>query len=161
MARINYIKLIISIVASLLAGVIGSGFTSSSIPTWYALLNKPAFNPPNWIFGPVWTTLYILMGISLYLIWNSKKSNTNKKYYKIGIKLFILQLVLNALWSILFFGLQSPFFALLEIILLWISILMTMYYFSKISKTAMYLLVPYLLWVSFASILNLAIYLIN
>ena len=115
----NPLKLIISIFSPLLAGFIGSYFTSPNIPTWYASLNKPFFNPPSWLFGPVWTLLYILMGISLYQIWISQKSKQKTK----AIKLFLIQLVLNSLWSILFFGLQNPFLAFIEIIFLWFLIL--------------------------------------
>lgn len=153
----NTIKLIISIVMCLLAGIIGSLFTSSAIPTWYATLNKPSFNPPSWLFGPVWTLLYILMGISFYLIWTAKKS----KYKSTAIKIFIIQLILNALWSIIFFGAHWIFVAFIEIILMWIFILLSIIKFHKISKTASYLLIPYILWVSFATILTFAIWVLN
>ena len=134
------------------AGTIGSIFTFSAIPNWYAYLNKPFFNPPNWIFGPVWTTLYTLMGISVYLVWKKRK----------GIPFwFWVQLVLNALWSILFFGLQNPILAFVGVIFLWLSIFLTITSFYRIHKTAAYLLVPYLLWVTFASLLNASIALLN
>ena len=134
------------------AGAIGSIFSFSAIENWYAYLNKPFFNPPNWIFGPVWTTLYILMGISAYLVWKKRK----------GIPFwFWIQLVLNALWSILFFGLQSPILAFVGVIFLWLSIFLTITSFYRIHKTAAYLLVPYLLWVTFASLLNASIALLN
>lgn len=149
-------RLFLSIALSLSAGIIGSIFTISSIPTWYTFLNKPVFSPPNWVFGPVWTTLYILMGISYYLIW---ESNTKQKYK--AIKIFLVQLVLNALWSIIFFGLRNPGLALVEVVALWITIVLTIKLFYPISKSAAYLLIPYLLWVSFASILNLFIVLLN
>jgi len=116
------------------------------------------FSPPNWIFGPVWTILYFLMGISLYMVWD--KNLKNKKKDK-AIKTFLLQLTLNLLWSVVFFGLHQPLLALAVIIMLWISIFMTIKYFYKISKISGYLLVPYILWVSFASILNLAITILN
>lgn len=159
MVKVNWWKLIVSIFVCQLAGFIGSFFTVSSIPTWYSTLNKPFFNPPNWIFGPVWIILYLLMGISLYLIWNNKSGKT--KQFKIAITFFISQLVLNSLWSIIFFGLKLPLIAFIEIIVLWIFILLTIIYSYKISKIASYLLIPYILWVSFASILNLSIYLLN
>jgi len=149
------IKLVFSMAICLLAGFIGSVFTTPSIATWYASLNKPAFNPPNWIFGPVWTALYILMGISLCLFWDRKTKS--KKSYAI----FSIQLGLNILWSIIFFALHSPFLAFIEIILLWIAILLTILNFHKVSKTAAYLLIPYICWVSFASVLNLFILLLN
>lgn len=145
-------KLIISLLLPQLAGLVGSLFTFSAIPTWYATLNKPSFSPPNWIFGPVWTTLYILMGISLYLVWSKGKR---------GVALFKFQLVINALWSILFFGLRSPILGLITIIILWTMILALIKIFWKIDKTASVLLWPYLAWVSFASVLNLAILLLN
>ena len=148
-------KLIISILLSLSAGAIGSIFTFRSIPTWYNTLNKPAFNPPNWLFGPVWTTLYILIGISVYLVWTNKKKNTT------AFIIFGTQLFLNALWSILFFGLKNPLIAFIEIILLLAAILYTIIIFYKIDKNAAYLLIPYLFWVSFASILNFSIFYLN
>ncbi len=154
----NISKLVSSIGVCFAVAFIGSAFTLSSIPTWYAQLNKPFFSPPNWIFGPVWTILYFLMGISLFIIWTKDLKNKNKDR---AIKTFILQLILNLLWSLVFFGLHQPLLALMTIILLWISIFMTIKYFYKISKSAAYLLVPYIVWVSFASILNLAIFFLN
>ena len=155
--KINWIKLIVSLALPQLAGIIGSMFTIKSIPTWYAALNKPSFNPPNWIFGPVWISLYILMGISFYIVWiKSDSSNFN-----ILLSLFILQLTLNSLWSIIFFGLKSPGFALLEIIFLWVSILLCIMYFFPVSKIASFFLIPYLIWVSFASILNYYVWKLN
>jgi translocator protein len=153
---INILKLLISIGICLGAAILGSFFTISSIPTWYAALNKPFFSPPNWIFGPVWTTLYILMGISLYLVWISKIKSKQK-----AINLFLIQLGLNALWSIIFFGMKNPILALVDIIALWITIFLTIKTFYTISKLAANLLVPYILWVSFASLLNLMIVVLN
>ena len=147
-------KLIISIVLPFLASAIGSLFTASSVSSWYVTLIKPSFNPPSWVFGPVWTLLYLLMGISLYLVWI-------KKFDKTAFTFFGIQLVLNALWSILFFGLKSPLFAFIEIIFLWVAILVTMIFFYKINRISAYLLVPYILWVSFAAILNFAIFILN
>jgi tryptophan-rich sensory protein len=155
MSKIDYFRLISSIIICQLAGIIGSIFTVSSVSSWYATLNKPFFNPPSWVFGPVWTLLYLLMGISLYLIWN------NKKRTKKALLIFGIQLILNSLWSILFFGLQSPLLAFIEIIFLWSAILLSIIYFYRISKVAAYLLVPYILWVSFAAILNLSIFILN
>ena len=155
MAEINYGKLISSIVICQLAGIIGSLFTVNSVNAWQLTLNKPFFNPPSWLFGPVWISLYLLMGISLYLIWN-KKTKSKK-----ALIIFSIQLFLNSLWSILFFGLQSPFFAFIEIILLWFMILFTIILFHKISRVAAYLLTPYILWVSFAAVLNFAIFYLN
>ncbi len=154
----NTLKLIIAIVVSQLAGIIGSIFTMPSIDGWYALITKPALNPPSWVFGPVWTTLFVLMGISAFLIW---KKGLDQKGVKVALGIFLGQLILNTLWSIIFFGLHSPFWAFIEIIFLWLAILTTIVAFYKISKTAGWLLVPYLLWVSFASYLNYSIYALN
>lgn len=154
--RLNLPKLVASIAICLTAGFLGSFFTISAISTWYSTLNKPFFNPPNWIFGPVWTTLYILMGISLYLLWTAKKKGKGP-----AIKLFLIQLGLNFFWSIIFFGLQNPLLAFAEIIALWIFIFLTIKQSLKIFKPAAYLLYPYLAWVSFASILNLFIVILN
>lgn len=152
----NWPLLIFVIVLSEGAGILGSFFTISSISTWYAALVKPFFSPPNFVFGPVWTILYALMGIALYQILISKK-----KYKQYAIKLYLIQLGLNALWSIIFFGLKNPGLAFIEIIILWVFIFLTMREFKKISKMASYLLYPYLGWVSFASVLNLAIWILN
>jgi tryptophan-rich sensory protein len=151
-------KLILSVVICLGAGAIGSLFTASSIPTWYTTIEKPFFNPPNWIFGPVWTLLFIMMGVALFLVWN--KGWQNKKV-KIAMLIFGIQFLLNILWSILFFGFLSPFYAFVEIIFLWLAILVTIIYFYQISRPASWLLVPYILWVSFASVLNFFIWRLN
>lgn len=158
MSKISYLKLIVSILVCQAAGILGSVFTVSSVSTWYVDLQKPFFNPPSWVFGPVWTLLYLLMGISLYLIWSA---GIKEKDEKLAIIIFFIQLALNTIWSILFFGLQSPFLALIEILFLCAAIAITIYYFYKISKTAAYLLIPYILWVIFAALLNLMIYLLN
>jgi len=145
-------KLLISILICELAGMVGSIFTVSSVKTWYVTnLVKPSFNPPSWVFGPVWTTLFLLMGVALYLVWQKKKIS----------KWFWIQLILNILWSGLFFGLKRPDLAFLEIIILWITILKTIVDFKKVNKSASWLLIPYLLWVSFAAFLNLAIVRLN
>ena len=154
----NITKLVISVLICLLAGFMGSFFTAPSIPTWYATLKKPSFNPPDWLFAPVWTTLFFLMGISLYLVWSK---GLDKEGVKRAVFIFVIQLVLNIAWSFLFFGLKSPFFAFLEIILLWLAILITIIRFYPISKTAAFLLLPYIIWVSFASILNFFIVRLN
>lgn len=151
-------KLIFSIFICLFAGFIGSFFTTPEIPTWFATLQKPSFAPPNWVFAPVWTSLYILMGISLFLVWQKGWEN---KTIKTAIYLFAGQLVLNALWSFVFFGLRSPLLGLMEIVILWVAILATILSFMKVSRTAAYLLIPYILWVSFASIVNFSIWSLN
>lgn len=154
----NFLKLILAILICELVGVVGGFFTVSSIPGWYAGLNKPFFSPPNWIFGPVWTLLYFLMGVSLFLIW---KKGFKKKENKFALKIFGSQLILNLFWSIIFFNLKMPELAFIEVVFLWILIAKTIQAFYKISRTAALILIPYLLWVSFASILNLAIALLN
>jgi len=155
---VNIFKFIVSITLCFVVAFLGSAFTLPSITTWYAQLNKPFFSPPNWIFGPVWTVLYFLMGVSLYIIWNKNLKNKKKED---AIKIFIFQLTLNLLWSLVFFGLHQPLLAFIAIIILWISIFMMIKYFYKISKTSAYLLVPYIIWVTFASILNLAVAVLN
>lgn len=149
-------KLILSIGLCLGAGILGSFFTISAISTWYAALKKPPFSPPNFVFGPVWTTLYGLMGISFYLILISKIKNKT-----LAMALFIFQLILNSLWSIIFFGLRNIGLAFLELVALWIMIFLTIKTFKKISKIASYLLYPYLIWVTFASVLNFSIWILN
>lgn len=140
------------------AGIIGSFFTAASIPTWYATLTKPTLNPPAWVFGPVWTTLFALMGIAAFLIW---RKGWSRKDVKVALGLFFAQLVLNTLWSIIFFGLQNPGAAFVEIVVFWIAIVATIVSFARISKAAAWLLVPYIVWVSFASYLNYMIWMLN
>jgi tryptophan-rich sensory protein len=151
-------SLIFALVLCFAAAALGSVFTTSSITTWYATLDKPVFSPPNWIFGPVWTVLYICMAIALWLVWNTK---TKKKEKPTGEKYFYIQLILNSLWSIVFFGLHNPFLAFAEIIVLWIMIYLTIKNFLSVSRTAGWLLIPYITWVSFASILNLSVAILN
>jgi len=151
-------KFIISVDICLLAGFFGSIFTTPSIPNWYASLNKPSFNPPNWLFAPVWTLLFILMGIALFLMW---QKGLKKKGVKKALGFFIIQLIFNVLWSFFFFKFHSPFWALLDIAVLWLFILLTTIKFFKINKLSGILLLPYLLWVSFASILNYTVYKLN
>lgn len=154
----KFLRLGISVLVCQLAGAIGALFTSSAIPTWYATLQKPGFSPPNWIFAPVWTLLYLLMGVSLYLVWNNGLAEEKTKK---ALFVFALQLVLNIAWSFLFFGLHSPALALAGIIVLWLAILLTMIKFYAVSKTAACILLPYLLWVSFATILNFSVLILN
>lgn len=151
----NVIKLLISLAVPLLIGYAGSVYTMESLSTWYVTLNKPSFNPPDWIFGPVWTTLYVLMGISFFLVWK-KNIRTPFPYL-----IFTAQLVLNFLWSYLFFGLRDPLLGLAGIGLLLVLIIINITVFYKISRAAAYLLIPYLVWVAFASILNCYIYILN
>jgi len=152
----NTLKFIIAIVAPFAAGAIGNLATIPNIPTWYETLNKPWFNPPNEVFGPVWSVLYLLMGLSLYIVWSSKKRTSRNGYIA-----FSVQLVLNSLWSIVFFGLHQPWWALLVILALIFAIIMTMREFWKSSKLSTWLLVPYIAWVSFATCLNFSIAFLN
>jgi len=151
-------KLAISLIACFATAFVGSIFTISAIPTWYAQLAKPSFAPPNWLFGPAWTLLYFLMAISLWLVW---EKGFKAKGVRRAIGIFSFQLLLNALWSIAFFGLKSPLMGFLIIALLWYSILSTIVAFYKIDKRAAWLLLPYIAWVSFASILNFAVMVLN
>jgi translocator protein len=144
-------KLVLSILIPLLVGAVSSFFTAAGVNGWYVTAQKPSFNPPNWIFAPVWTTLYILMGIAMYIVWMAKVNTTIKKT---AIALFVLQLSLNFLWSFIFFKMQQPGWAFAEIVAMWIAILLTIIWFGKISSTAAWLLVPYICWVSFATVLN-------
>lgn len=158
MKKINLLELLLFIIVSELIGSSGSIFTFPAINDWYQFVNKSPLTPPNYIFAPVWTILFLMMGISSYLIFRERK---NDKSVNSALILFAVQFILNILWSILFFGLKAPLFAFIEIIFLWLFILMTILSFIKINKLAGYLLVPYIVWVSFASYLNLMVYLLN
>lgn len=150
--------LIGSIIFCNLAGLIGALLTTTGPGSWYDTLVKPSFTPPSWVFGPIWTTLYILMGISLYLILMEWRDGTD---VQIPLALFGIQLVLNILWSFFFFDLKSSSTGLAGILLLWVFILATIISFFKINRTAALLLLPYLAWVSLASYLNYAIFILN
>lgn len=154
----NAFKLIVAVAVSQAAGVIGALFTTPVIPTWYASLAKPAFNPPSWVFGPVWTTLFLLMGVAAFLVW---QKGLEHKGVRVALGVFLLQLALNTFWSIIFFGMRSPGGAVVEIIFLWLAIAATIFLFYKISKAAALLLVPYIAWVSFAALLTYSIYTLN
>lgn len=153
----NLLKLILCILIPLGIGAISGIATTSKIGTWYKMLNKPFFNPPNYIFGPVWSLLYILMGVSFYLILQS----TNNEKRSLAISIFVFQLILNFLWSFLFFKYQLLGAAFIEILLLWGSIVYMIIVFYRINKTAGIIQIPYLLWVSFASILSGSILWLN
>jgi tryptophan-rich sensory protein len=142
----------------LLIGFLSGFATQSSVGDWYTTLNKPSFNPPNWIFGPVWTVLYIMMGVAAGIVWSK---GFYHKWVKTALYHFGFQLLFNALWSVVFFGFQSPFWALLVILVLMMLILGTIRWFNVVSKTAAYLLIPYFLWVCFASLLNYRIWMLN
>jgi benzodiazapine receptor len=157
MKIIDILKLVASIILCQVAGFLGSLFTTPAIPTWYKTLNKPSFTPPNWIFSPVWISLFLLMGISLFMVWRRQ----DHPKFKTALFFFFVQLILNILWSVSFFGLKSPFLGLIDIILLWIAILLTILNFLKVSKIGGLLLVPYLIWVSFATLLNFFLWILN
>lgn len=147
--------LIFCIIICFLPAIVGFYFTSQAIPTWYATLDKPSFNPPDWIFAPVWTILYLTLAVSLYFIMTSRTKNS------IAIYFFFTQLVLNAVWSILFFGLKNPLLSFIDIIVLWIFTLITIITSARVSKTSSLILIPYLLWITFAMILNYYILVLN
>lgn len=157
MKEIKWPSLLICIAIPLVSGSLSGLAIADSISSWYSMLNKPSFNPPNYLFGPVWSVLYILMGIGLYLILQTPRSAMRTK----SIMLFAIQLILNLSWSFVFFNAQSPLAALIIIGILWIAILMMMIYFHTLSPLASYLQIPYILWVSFATILNAAIWYLN
>jgi len=152
------LKLVVCLAGCIGAGMIGSIFTRDSISSWYIFLQKPDFTPPNWVFAPVWFLLYILMGIAVFLVWRKGFSQFQVRE---SIIIFIIQLVLNAGWSYAFFGLKSPVTELIVIIPLWTAILITIVNFYHVSRTAAYLLIPYILWVSYATVLTISIYLLN
>lgn len=154
----NAIKLIISIAIPLAIGATSGFFTVTGVESWYQTINKPSWNPPSWIFGPVWTSLYVMMGIALYLVWKSDSSSILKKT---AIILFAVQLLLNFFWSFIFFNQQQIGWALAEMLIMWVLILLTIFAFANVSKTAAWLLVPYIAWVSFAAILNFTIWKLN
>lgn len=158
MKQMNIRHLLLSIIGCQGVGFLGSVVTFESINTWYKFLVKPAFSPPNWLFGPVWTTLYFLMGISFYLIWQKGPKNRNVQQ---ALNLFIVHLVFNAGWSFVFFGLHSILGGMVALIILWGFIVALIREFYKIERLAAYLLVPYLLWVSLAAVLNFSLLVLN
>ncbi len=152
-------RIAIVVIICLAVGYLSGMVTRASITTWYPTLVKPSFNPPNWIFAPVWTSLYVMMGVAAGLIWN--QITTQKLAVTKALQFFTIQLVLNALWSYLFFGLHNLMLATIEVVLLWLMIFETYSQFAKINKTASYLMLPYLAWVSFASVLTASIWWLN
>jgi len=153
-----FLKILIAVAACIIIGFLSGIATADSISSWYLQLNKPSFNPPNWVFGPAWTLLYTLMGVAAALIWHKGWAN---KVVRNAIYLFIAQLILNAFWSIAFFGMQSPPLALLVILVLLALIIVCILLFRRIDKIAAWLLIPYLMWVSFATVLNISIVILN
>jgi len=152
------LKFIASIIICQSAGIFGSLATFEAVPGWYITLEKPFFAPPNWIFGPVWIILYFLMGVSLYIVWeNELKSKTRNIFFVV----FGIQLILNTLWSSLFFGLKSPLLGLIDILILDVMLVVTIFYAKRVSKYAAMLLIPYMVWIIIASVLNYAIMVLN
>ena len=154
----NTLKLIIAILIPLAVGGFSGYVTAGGVEGWYATVQKPSFNPPNDLFAPVWTSLYILMGIGLFIVW---KQPAGTPYRNTAIAIFIVQLVLNFFWSIIFFKLEKPDVAFADIVLMWIAILLMIIYFIKVKPVAGYIQIPYLCWVSFASVLNFYIWQLN
>lgn len=154
----NGVRLVISIAICLLVGFIAGRFTSSEIGTWYTTLHKPAWNPPNWIFFPVWTTLYVMMGVALFLVWRKGDEGRGKS---VALTFFGIQLFLNFMWSLIFFRFHAIGWAFAEIVLLWMAIMVTMVRFFPLSRAATWLLIPYLCWVTFAAFLNYTIMTLN
>lgn len=154
----NFAKLAITLILTFIAGGVGSFATSPNIEGWYAGLQLPEIAPPNWVFGPVWMGIYITIAIAAWLVW---RKGRNTPYVTLGLWVFVVQLVLNSLWSILFFGLQSPVLGLVGISVLWLVIVFMIGVFAKVSKTAALILLPYIIWVSFAGYLNYEIWILN
>lgn len=154
----SLLALLVAVVVCEAVGLIGAVFTAPAIGGWYVALAKPALTPPGWVFGPVWTALYALMGVAAFLVW---KRGWRRREVRIALAVFAVQLALNALWSFLFFGWHAPGIALVEIAFLWLAILATIVAFTRISRAAARLLVPYIAWVSFAAYLNYALWALN
>ena len=150
-------KLLASLIIPLAVGGISGFFTVEAIPGWYRTIQKPEWNPPNWVFGPVWTTLYILMGIAMYAVWMRPRTEERQK----ALYLNAAQLIFNFFWSLIFFNLHAIGWALVEIVLLWLLIVWTMFAYDRVSKLSAWLLLPYIIWVTFATILNAAIWQLN
>ena len=157
-SKLSIPKLVVSILACEAVGIIGSIFTLGAIPTWYASIQKPWFTPPNWVFGPVWTTLFLLMGVSLYLLWTSTTTRTKRQA---ALVVFGAQLALNLLWTYIFFGLQLYLAGFVEILVLWGTIALTIAAAFRVSRTAGYVLIPYIAWVTIATLLNYYVWILN
>jgi len=152
------VKTAFAVALCLAAGGIASAFTMASIQTWYAELQQPSLTPPDWIFAPVWTTLYIMMGVAAGLVWGSKERSRNASF---ALALFLVHLAVNMAWSLVFFRLQSPGGAFGVIVVLWVMVVILIGLFWRLSRPASVLLLPYLLWVTFASYLNAGIWYLN
>ena len=156
--KVNLIALMTFIILVQITGIIGGIFTAKSVSTWYVSLNKPSFQPPNWIFGPVWVFLYFLIGISGFLVWSMRRKQGKNQS---PLVIFIFQLILNGLWSFLFFALRNPFVAFIDICFLWITIVVMIIIFYRVSRISAFLMFPYILWVTFAAILNYSLWQLN
>jgi tryptophan-rich sensory protein len=154
----DFLKLGVSLVAPLAAGFLGALATQPAVEGWYEALQKPTFTAPVWMFSPVWTTLYILMGVAVFLVW---RHGCSKRRVRTALVIFVVQLVLNAGWSVVFFGLRAPGWALVHIIVLLAAIIVTIIAFSRVSRAAAWLLVPYLAWVAFATYLTVGFWMLN
>lgn len=155
----KYVKILIFVVTCIGVGYLSGTVTRSGVETWFPTLVKPSFNPPSWVFAPVWSFLYTIMGIAAGLVWS--RIDFEREAVRKALLFFVIQLILNAVWSLIFFGLKNPLLAFIEIILLWLMIYETYVKFIRINKIASYLLIPYLLWVSFAAVLNASIWWLN
>ncbi len=154
---ITILKFIVSLIIPLGLGSVAGMVTSEAIPEWYASLNRPSFSPPSWLFGPVWTAIYILLGISLFLVWKRPSGADRNR----ALLVFVVQMVLNFAWTFIFFYFKMLQLALIEIVVLWLSILVMMLWFYKVKPLAAYLNIPYFLWVSFATVLTAGYYYLN
>ncbi len=152
-------KILTMIVTCIAVGYLSSELTREGVQTWYTTIEKPSFNPPNWVFAPVWSALYVMMGLAAGLVWD--RIDSQRPVVKKALTFFWVQLALNALWSYLFFGLHNPLLALIEIVLLWLMIYETFVQFGKVNKVASYLILPYLAWVTFATVLTASIWWLN
>ncbi|MBF0388094.1 MAG: tryptophan-rich sensory protein [Candidatus Omnitrophica bacterium] len=158
MSRPHWLKLIAALILPQAAGAIGGFFSATNVPTWYPTLLKPSFTPPGWIFGPVWGMLYLMMGVAFFFVLISEQSKDKVRF---AAGLFCVHLLLNTLWSILFFGMRNPFLAFIDIIVLWLMITALFFIFWRIRRLAGALMIPYWLWVSFAGVLNYSIWRMN
>ena len=152
------VKLVVSLAAPLAAGMVSALAGSAAASGWYDSLRKPVFTPPAWLFGPAWTALYLLMGVAAFLVW---RTGFDSPGVKLALAVFLIQLILNALWSVFFFGLRSPLAGLVDIAALWLAIVATIVLFFRVSTVAGFMLLPYIGWVTFAAILNAAILVLN
>lgn len=154
----TFLGLLVSVLIAQSAGIIGAIATASSVREWYPTLEKPWFTPPNWLFGPAWVTLYTLMGIAAYLVW---QQGWSQGVVKAALVLYGIQLVINAVWSPVFFGMRAPTAGLIVIAVLWVAIVVTMVWFARVSTAATWLMAPYLAWVTYAAALNFEIWRLN